>query len=473
MLIKIYKLRFLSLVLAAGLPCSFANAQLEHIPHVRAAVQDSQYLQAGVILLTTRDNHVRYSAPNHFTSSIQIVDPLQPWPPIFFSNIKVNKNDIGSNGIFQDIRFQDDVRQLTFFQAAKDKADKGSKSMYLICDTNFSVIDTFLGTTGHVTGHGFQINSNGERLYFANTDTVLDLSDFSGDDRDTAVPVALQLIQIQDKNNRLLFSWNPLDHIPLSDTYSKLHEFGERDQLMNGWNWSRATSLRFTHDGNIIYSFRHIGVGKINRDTGMLMWKLGGKSTTLIMPENAEYYRQHDFQEISPNTFSLFSNGEEETPCRLMIFKVNEEESKVEIAKVIQPSPPVFSTHGGNFQILDNGMYLLNYGNDTSLDDWHKVFEFADTSGKVHAEYHLPCMNHAFQAHLVKSWKPYQPTIINENGVLKVSGIPISVSWYLMKDSDVIHVSDSMTIHPESSGTYIATTKQGFGWLVTKPYSIH
>lgn len=451
--------------------CLKSFGQLEHIPRVQSEIMDSANLR-GIVLITTRDNHSRWGAPNHYTSSLQIIDPLQPWPPLFFSNIKVSKTDIGTNGFFQDLRFQEEARQLTFFQASPDKKG-GNRSMYFICDTNFAVIDSFRGSKGYITGHGFQINSKGERLYFANEDTVLDLSKFSGIAADSAVLVDIQLIEILDKNDSLVFSWNPLDHIPLSDTYVKLHEIGERDQLNKGWNWSRATSVRFTRDGNIIYSYRYIGVGKINRQTGQLIWKLGGKSPTIMVPENGKYYRQHDFQEIAPDTYSVFSNGNDENPCKVIIYKVNEKESKANVTRTIQPSPPVFSSHGGNYQVLDSGMYLLNYGNDISFGDWHPIFEFADTAGKVYAKYYLPCMNHTFQAHFVKSWKPVRPEVFNESGLLKVNGTSGSVSWYELKDSALIYLGESPTWKPERTGTYLATTKAGFGWLVSRPFFFH
>jgi len=452
------------------LPSLKLSAQLEYLAPVHCRIYDAEKIN-GILLLTTRDNHSRYGAPNHYPSSLQIVDPLHPFPPIFFANALPADENAEERGIYQDFRFQETVRQLSFFFGISDKQGE-SVSTYYICDTNFSVVDTFRGRKGSVTGHGFEINARGECLYFANEDTVLNISAFSRNPGDTAVLVAYQLIEILDRRDSLLFSWNPLEHLPLTDTYANPHEVSERNPLVKGWNWSRATSVSFTHDGSIVYSYRHIGIGKINRQTGKLLWKLGGKTPTIPLPENGAYFRQHDFREMTPpDTYSLFSNGNEETPCRVIIYHIHEQTGKAGIVKIIQPEQPVFSTHGGNFETYEDGSYLVNYGNTLSLDDWQKCFELCDNQGRKKAEYYLPCQNHSFQVHLVKTWRPAQPVILNNSGILKLSGTSSSVSWYRLEgDGKAIHLSDEAAFRPSAKGTYVAASKRGFGWLVSQPY---
>lgn len=446
------------------------SAQLENIAPVHCKIHDAGTL-SGILLLTTRDNHSRYGAPNHYPSSLQIIDPLRPFPPIFFASAMLGIENAEQGGIYQDFRFQAAVRQLSFFFGISDKKS-GTLSAYYISDTNFSIIDTFRGRKGYLTGHGFEINARGERLYFANEDTVLNISAFTRHAKDTAVLVAYQLIEILDKQDSLLFSWSPLDYLPISDTYANPHEISERNPLVTGWNWSRATSIGFTHEGNIVYSYRYIGVGKISRQTGKLLWKLGGKTPTIPLPENGEFYWQHDFRETaSPDTYSVFSNGNEEIPCRVIIYHVNEKAAKADIVKIIQPEKPIFSTHGGNFAICEDGSYLINYGNTLSLDEWQKCFELFDSHGKKKAEYYLPCQNHSFQVHLVKTWRPAQPVILNDSGILKLSGISSSVGWYRLEgDRKAVYLSNGPALRPPSKGTYVAASQAGFGWLVSHPY---
>jgi hypothetical protein len=73
-------------------------------------------------------------------------------------------------------------------------------------------------------------------------------------------------------------------------------------------NWSHLNSVRFANDGNIIYSYRHIGLGEINVKTGEIMWKLGGKDIekSISLPDSARYYLQHDFSQGEDGLYYVF-----------------------------------------------------------------------------------------------------------------------------------------------------------------------
>lgn len=442
-------------------------AQLEYLTPVSVQVHDSARLD-GVLLLTTRDNHPRSGAPLQYTSSLQIVDPAQPFPPIFFANVPPG-GDITGKTMFQDLRFQEAVRQLSFFVGVPGK--KGEKKvMYLICDTNFMVIDTFTGG-GAITGHGFEINAKGERLFFVNDDSLMNISRFTGFAGDTNILIATQQICIMDKNDNLLFRWNPLEHFPFTDSDKSYRSLGERNPFYKGFNWSHATSLSFTHDGNIAYSYRFLGVGKINRETGKVMWKLGGNSPTIPLPSNGQYVRQHDFEEIGKDTFTVWSNGTEEISSKVIFYHVDEKKMQTEVIQTIEPKPAVYSTHAGNYEREEKGLSILNYGNNASLNDKQKAFEIRDEKGNALAEYFLPSLNHAFKVHLGQSWKPIRPIIINESGKLILSGFNFSVVWYEIKSGKAVAVSNELQFTPKHAGTYVAATQAGFGWLVTAPYA--
>jgi len=285
------------LLLLSLLP-AFARAQLEYVPPIHVTISDTEKLN-GVLLLNTRDFHLRFGAPNHYPSTLQIIEPLRPWPPLFFANIYPELKDTEGN-LLQDFRFQQEVKQLTFYMSVT--SPENSFSAYFFCDTHFVCLDTFTGTNMNIDGHDLRTNSKGERLFMTVVDTLIDISGYSGKRADTAALVTIQKIQVSDSHGTLLFSWNPLEHIPISD-YQK-HQ--EQNIFTKGWDWSHGNSVSFTHDGNIIYSFRRLGVGKINRQTGKLLWKLGGKTPTLSFPEGSEFYRQHDFREIAPGISRCF-----------------------------------------------------------------------------------------------------------------------------------------------------------------------
>jgi len=436
-----------------------ALAQLESIPRIETSV--THPLPEGVILLTTRDFHTQFGAPNVFSSSLQIIDPLHPWPPIFFTHIAPQYRNKDGH-VFQHIYFQDAINAFSFFD--------GSEGKYFISDTNFNLIDSIARPGREMDSHDLQINREGERMYMTTVDTLLKLFPHElGNPADSAILITIQIIEISNREGKIVFTWNPLEHIPLMDSYLSYYAAGKR-RPYRGWDWSHANSARFTHDGNIVYSFRNIGVGKINRQTGRLMWKLGGKTPTIPVPDGGEYFQQHDFKELSPGIFSLFSNGDDDHFCQAAVYSIDESGLTARVARTYAPTPPIRSLSMGNFDTYDNGLYLVNYGKYASLEDKQLMFELIDTTGARHAAYYSSALNFAYEVHYVTAWKPQRPVIISEDGVLKMTGKEGRASWYRLAGDEIVHVSNGISLKPQDSGKYVAVIRQGFGWMVSKPY---
>lgn len=436
-------------------------AQLEYIPDVRVEIADSRNIP-GVFIFNTIDNHVRFGAPSRYPSTVQIIHPLRPFPPIFFANIPLEGMD---TGLFQDARFHPAAGTFSFFR----KSGK-TGGAYYVSDTGFVIRDTF-AANGRIDGHAFEINAQGEYLYMTVTDTVLNLAAFCGNASDTAVTVLTQLIQIADKKGRVVFTWNPLMHLPFSDTYLPCYDIQATGSMEKGWNWSHANSLRFALDGNILYSFRHLGAGKINRHTGRVMWKLGGKTPTIPVPQGGEYYDQHDFHETAPGVYSIFSCGDEDHPSRAILYRIDEHTFTAEIMKIVTPSAAVYTLGTGNYEISDDGLCVFSYGRYACMEERQRLFEISDTSGRLLAAYSAPCLNSSFQVHRIQHWVPAQPGIINDSGTLSLSGSHAAVCWYEIDGSRAVHLGNGGTFRPVKKGVYVATAPKGFGWIVSKPYN--
>lgn len=441
-----------------------AKAQLEFVPPIIAQIKNPQNLD-GLLLLDTRDFHFMHGAPPLYPSTVQIIDPLHPWPPIFFANIKPGGEGPSGNGLFQNFRFHEAVRQLSLFLF--DASAKNPSGIVIICDTSFMIRDTVGHHGFSLGGHEFQINSKGERLYMVVQDTVLNLARYTLNPADTAMQVTSQVIEISNRQNATVFRWNPLEHLPVTDSYRPFDDF-DNYAFTKGWDWQHGNSLGFTHDGNIIYSFKYAGVGKISRATGKIIWKLGGKTPTIPVPAGGEYYFQHDFREMAPGIFTLFSNGDKKKhACRAITYRIDEQRSVSELVRIYEPDVPVFSVGFGNYQADENGMSLFNYGRYATPDEWQKIFEIADSDGHLHAEYYSPSLNFAYRVQHVRSWKLQRPEIVCDSGTLKINRASSQVMWYRMDGDTAVRAGEGLNWQPDRPGRYLAACRAGFGWLVT------
>jgi hypothetical protein len=456
---------FIAIYLVAAAKSVFG--QLDYVPPILCETGNAPKIE-GVFLLNTVDFHTQLGAPSHYPSSLQIIDPMHPWPPLFFVNAQPGGKGLIGNGYFSTFQFQDASRQLSFYTGLT--ASGTAKGCFVVCDTNFQILDSVKGSSSNIDSHDFQINSQGERLYMTVFDTILNLAPFSKDYTDTAVLVTSQVIEIADQKGNVVFRWNPHNHFSVTESYRKFHDLTDNNPFTKGWDWQHVNSAGFTHEGNIVYSFRFIGVGKINRQRGEVMWKLGGKNPTISVPADGEFIKQHNFQEISPNEYSLFSNGDKKHSCKALVYRIDEKANTARVIRVYNPDSAIYSISLGNYQTGKSGLCIINYGKYFTLQERQIAFEVVDTSGKKYSTYSSPSLNFAYRVQYVDSWKPVRPVIINDSGTLTVSGNPNSVKWYLMEGTNLKHLSDNVTYKPSESGTYVATSRAGFGWYVTNPF---
>jgi len=92
-------------------------------------------------------------------------------------------------------------------------------------------------------------------------------------------PVFDSVVQEIDINTGLvLFEWHALDHVALGDSYFTPKSPGF------AFDPYHANSVGIDRDGNLIVSVRNTSaVYKVNRTTGQLIWRLGGKHSSFKM----------------------------------------------------------------------------------------------------------------------------------------------------------------------------------------------
>jgi Arylsulfotransferase (ASST) len=118
-------------------------------------------------------------------------------------------------------------------------------------------------------------------------------------------PVLDCVIQEIDINTGLvMFEWHALDHIPISSSYFPPSTPGYVFDPYHG------NSIGVDSDGNLIISMRDTSaVYKVNRQTGSVMWELGGKHSSFQMGPGTTTAFQHDAIVQPDGTVTIFDDG--------------------------------------------------------------------------------------------------------------------------------------------------------------------
>ncbi len=157
---------------------------------------------------------------------------------------------------------------------------------YVIADQHYRTIATLHATGGWVlTLHEIVIRGD-DAWVTANKNIAMDLSKYGGAYNGALIDSAVQEYNL--KTGKLLYNWDALDHIPLSDSQASLPT--------NGFPWDayHVNSINVPGDGTFVTSMRNIWAAyKVNIATGKPLWVLGGRHSTFKFGKGAAFQWQH------------------------------------------------------------------------------------------------------------------------------------------------------------------------------------
>lgn len=274
-------------------------------------------------------------------------------------------------------------------------------------DSSYTVIDTFLCTNGYGTDeHEIYMLEDGHYFLIALGYRQVDMSLIvpGGDPNASVID---NHIQEFDENHNLVFEWLCYDH----DQFNITNAIGV-DFTQHTINYIHMNSVAIDYDGNIIISSRHQSkVVKINRQTGDVIWELGGLHSDFeFINDSYGISYQHFARPVDgkPNHYTVFDNGNFHNPpfSRAVEFQIDTLNMTATKVWEYRHTPDRYSHWMGNVQRLPNGNTLINYA-DGSLP---KVTEVTE-AGEIVYEGNFVDYTHCYRTYRLE-WesvadKPY------------------------------------------------------------------
>lgn len=331
------------------------------------------------------------SPPN--VSTVVLSEPA----PGFIFLTPANPHSIGimsNSGVF--VFWQDlNTSQATDFKPHENgmlSYFDGNDNAHHILNNQYEEVDTVQAVNGYDSDlHEFIIDDNGHYLFLIYAQIPYDLSPYGG-----YVTATLQttIIQELNENKDLVFEWNILDHIPVTDSNQPLD--------MPLVDYPHGNAIEIDNDGNLLLSSRHLDeVTKIDRTTGAIIWRLGGKANQFSFMNDSGFAMQHDVRRLDNGNLTLFDNGTEaRNYSRAVEYEIDEVNKTARL--VWQVTGP-WARCCGNVQRLPNGNTLVNWGNtgyiteiDATTND--VIWEAQFSQGFTYRAFRFPWM--------VRHWLP-------------------------------------------------------------------
>ena len=108
---------------------------------------------------------------------------------------------------------------------------------------------------------------------------------------------------------------------------------------------------------------------KIDRATGKILWTLGGAEDDFHLADGQRFSHQHHARVQSDGSLTVFDNGNNAHPTRVISFVLDEEEREVKDFSVIytKPADEPQTTFMGSAVRLDAARYLFGWGGWSTL----------------------------------------------------------------------------------------------------------
>ncbi len=182
---------------------------------------------------------------------------------------------------------------------------------------------------------------------------VMDLSALGGQVDATVLELVVQEVDIT--TGAVSFEWHSLDDIGVEESIFSIT--GDVVDYMHG------NSMELDDDGNLLLSARSTTtVYKVDRQTGELMWRLGGADSDFIMVGTDPSFRlQHDVRRRDDGTISLFDNsGLSES--RGLVYELDEDAMTATLVRDQRAPGGQLAATMGNVQSLGDGGLFIGWG---------------------------------------------------------------------------------------------------------------
>ncbi len=232
-----------------------------------------------------------------------------------------------------------------------------------VLDTGYQEVDSWTIDNGYGSDlHEFLLLDNGHAILMAYVHVPFDFTPYGGPANGTLIDIVLQE---QDENKNVVFEWVASEHLPIEDTEANLNTTDPVDFL-------HTNAIEVDDDGNWLLSHRHFSeITKINRQTGDVMWRMGGVSNEFTFTNDIGFSRQHNIIRLDNGNITIFDNGNAHNPphSRAIEYAIDEINKTVTRVWMYPDDTSEYSPAMGNHQRLPLGNSLIGWGTSPKITE--------------------------------------------------------------------------------------------------------
>jgi hypothetical protein len=280
---------------------------------------------------------------------------------------------------------------------------------YVIFDSSYREIARVRAGNGFRGDlHEFLISPQDTALITIYSPVRWDLSSVGGPQDGVVLDGIAQEIDIA--TGEVLFEWHSLEHVSIEESYFK------RPEAPNDlYDYFHINSIDVDHDDNLIISSRNTWtVYKVERNSGEVVWRLGGEKSDFEMGPGTQSAWQHDARRHEDVTLTVFDNGAHpkvHDQSRGIVIEIDEEKMSATLLQEYTSPEKLLTTSQGNVQLLSNANVFIGWGSAPLISEF-------SYEGKLLFNAHFPPDVESYRAFRFP-WKGYPtdaPAVVAESG---------------------------------------------------------
>lgn len=238
----------------------------------------------------------------------------------------------------------------------------------VIADRSYRTLKRF--SAGHGFNpelHEFKLTSRNTALVSINNFVPTDLTAYDGPTDGVVIESVIQ--ELDPATGRVLLEWHSLPHVGLDETALPASSY---------WDYFHLNSIDVdAADDNLVISARYPStVYKLDRRSGEVLWRLGGKASDFQLGPNATFWFQHHARTHPGGLLSLFDDGADspdaapEPTSRAVLLSLDTKAMTADLVKAF-PNPTGRSSNAmGSTQLLADGGVFVGWGTVAQITEF-------------------------------------------------------------------------------------------------------
>jgi hypothetical protein len=289
----------------------------------------------------------------------------------------------------------------------------------IIADTSYRTIATVQAGNGYKMDlHELRLTPAGDAVFTVYSPVLVHLPGTPAGKLTGVLDSIIQ--QVDVKTGLVVWEWDALGHIPLSESYANPENSAAYDAF-------HINSVQPLAGGRLLVSARDAAaIYEVDQATGKIRWRLGGKNSSFKMGPGARFWLQHDARELPGDRVSLFDDEagppQKAPAARGLILQLDHRKHTAKVVRSVTRVPDTSPQSEGSTQLLSGGNVFVGFGSMGSFTEF-------SPSGKIVFDATLPDGDGSYRT-LRFPWTgtPVAPPDVVARRV-DASRVDVSVSW--------------------------------------------